>query len=100
MRTNTARLGGFSLKWYMTRGINDAIADNADFAKELDKAIKRYLAFDWGDLGEEDKQLNDDAVKNPGSDRILARYNTSKSGVYIITEADGSATTILFCSEY
>ena len=47
MRTNTARLGGFSLKWYMTRGINDAIADNADFAKELDKAIKRYLAFDW-----------------------------------------------------
>lgn len=99
-KDTTATLGGFSLKWYMTRGINGAIADSTDFAIEIDKAIKRYLACDWGDLGEEDKQLNDDAVKDPGSDRILARYNTSKGGVYIITEVDASTTTILFCSEY
>lgn len=100
MSEDTATLEGFSLKWYMTRGINGAIADSTEFAIEIDKAIKRYLVCDWGDLGAEDKQLNDDAGKAPGSDRILARYNTSKGGVYIITEADASTTTILFCSEY
>lgn len=53
----TAKLGGFSLKWYMTRGINDAIADSTGFAKEIDQAVKRYIAGDWGDLGDEDKEL-------------------------------------------
>ena len=48
---------------------------------------------------EEDKQMNDEAIKS-GNDRILAAYETSKGNIYIITEHDRSATTILFADEY
>ena len=43
--------------------------------------------------------MNDEAIKN-GNDRILASYETSKGKIYIITENDRSATTILFTNEY
>lgn len=48
---------------------------------------------------EEDKQMNDEAVRS-GNNRILASYETSKGKIYIITEHDRSATTILFANEY
>lgn len=51
-------------KVYMTRGINDTIADNEKFSKEVIQALQKYKAHNWGDLCEEDKQLNDEAVIN------------------------------------
>ena len=66
--------------------------------------LSRHVAQDWGDLDEEDKQLNDQAVQD-GS-RILSAYHTSDdTKLWIITEAeDGSgqraATTILLPQEY
>ena len=66
--------------------------------------LQRHLLGDWGDLDDEDKAMNDQALID-GS-RILSAY-TTKSGVriWIITEAedeDGNraATTILLPSEY
>jgi len=54
---------------------------------------------DWGTVSDEDKALNDQSVKD-GS-RILSAYllNTGVS-VWIITEADRSATTFLLPEEY
>ena len=43
--------------------------------------------------------MNDEAVRS-GNNRILASYETSKGKIYIITEYDRSATTILFADEY
>lgn len=84
----------------MTRGVNEKIATNSHFAKFVANSIRRYFNHDWGDLCEEDKKMNDSAVKN-NDDRIVARYNyTSNGDIYIITEWDGSVTTILFCNEY
>ena len=62
--------------------------------------LSRHVAGDWGELeSEEDKRLNDQAVA--GGERILSAYRT-KAGekIWIITEADRSATTILLPSEY
>ena len=62
--------------------------------------LSRHAAGDWGELeSEEDKRLNDDAVAN--GERILSVYRM-KTGekIWIITEADRSATTILLPSEY
>ena len=62
--------------------------------------VNRYCDCDWGEMCDEDKALNDEAVKN-GDDRIFAAYE--KEGlpkIYIITEWDRSATTILFPDEY
>lgn len=83
----------------MTRGINNAIAESEDFAKFVTESFKRYLRYDWGNLCDEDKEMNDLALKND-NDRIVARYDNISGNIYIITEWDRSATTILFCNEY
>ena len=82
-----------------TRGINDEVADNEVFAKEVLASLRRYNSCDWGELCDEDKQMNDNALKF-GNDRIFASYQTSKGKIYIITEWDRSVTTILFANEY
>ena len=57
------------------------------------------MAGDWGEVDEEDKRLNDAALKD--GTRLLSAYVTSRgAGLWIITEADRSATTILLPSEY
>ena len=84
----------------ITRGLNDAIAENEQAAKDVTKAMQQYLSGDWGILCEEDKAMNDAAVKDPGSDRILAKYATAAGEIYIITEYDRSYTTLMFCHEY
>lgn len=67
--------------------------------KEIFKALSRHQNGDWGDLCEEDKKANDEAVEQ--GFRILSAYKT-KDGTkfWIITEADRSATTILLPEEY
>lgn len=82
-----------------TRGIYEACQESPDFLKEVQEAFFKYISCDWGDLCEDDQDANNSAVEN-NDDRILAKYNTSKGGIYIITEWDRSATTILFCNEY
>lgn len=58
----------------------------------------RHARNDWGDMCDDDKAANDQALIN-GS-RIFSGYETSEGKVWIITEADRSATTMLFPSEY
>lgn len=87
-------------KTVMTRGIAQAIRENASFGSEINKAFNRYISGDWGDLlGWEDKEMNDLAVIRK-NDRIFAKYETSEGPIYIITEWDRSATTVLFTYEY
>jgi len=61
--------------------------------------LARHQAGDWGDLGEEDRRENELSVRE--GFRILSAYHT-KRGVklWVITEADRSATTILTPEEY
>ncbi len=73
--------------------------EDSTFAKEVETAFKKYINADWGITCKEDKAMNDEAVSS-GSDRILAKYPTCKGDIFIITEWDRSATTILFCDEY
>ena len=79
----------------ITKGVNAKISESIEFSKFFLESIAKYRNCDWGDIPEEDKRMNDSAVKN-GDDRIVARYND----IYIITEYDRSATTILFTHEY
>ncbi|MBP2071187.1 hypothetical protein [Thermoanaerobacterium butyriciformans] len=81
-----------------TRGVADEMEGSPEFAREVAAAFNRYQSKDWGDLSQVDKELNDLAVKT--GERILAAYETSKGKIWIITEWDRSATTILFPIEY
>jgi hypothetical protein len=66
--------------------------------------LARHLRGQWGDLSDEDRRLNDEALKD-GS-RLLSAY-ALKTGqkVWVITEAaddhrSRAATTILLPDEY
>jgi hypothetical protein len=60
--------------------------------------ILRHVTGDWGDLCDDDKELNDDALRD--GDRLLSAYRLGTGvKVWIITEGDRSVTTILLPSE-
>jgi hypothetical protein len=61
--------------------------------------LKRHHSGDWGDLCDEDKEINNDAVKSK-QDRILSAYIVDGVKLYVITEWDYSVTTILLASDY
>jgi hypothetical protein len=61
--------------------------------------LKRHKTGDWGDLEQCDKDENDFSVKN--NLRIFSAYHIENdTKIWIITEYDRSATTILLPSEY
>ena len=60
--------------------------------------IRRHLRGDWGDLGADDKKLNDEAVTDRS--RIVSAYAIAGIKIYVITEWDRSYTTVLLASEY
>ncbi|MDX3904051.1 hypothetical protein AB6W79_11090 [Pasteurella multocida] len=64
----------------------------------LIELLNRYCYGDWGNLCDEDKQANVEAVEHGG--RVFARYDVEDESLYIITESDRSYTTILFSYEY
>ena len=82
----------------VTRGVNDKVADDEEFAKLVLDSLKRHVNGDWGDLCEEDRKENELSVKQ--GFRILSAYRCNEEKIWIITEADRSATTILFPEEY
>ncbi len=75
------------------RSLEEAGQTSAEF-------LDRHVEGDWGDaLDNEDKQENEFSVQH--GFRILSAYTTSAGEkVWVITEADRSATTLLLPEEY
>lgn len=61
--------------------------------------LTRHLQGDWGDVVEDDKKANDEALYCGG--RLVSAYDLPGSDqVWVITEADRSSTTFLLPDEY
>lgn len=61
--------------------------------------LSRHQAGDWGELCAEDVQENELSLRE--GFRLLSAYHTNKGvKLWIITEADRSATTLLLPEEY
>ena len=60
--------------------------------------IERHARGDWGDLDTEDKCANDNALEHGG--RLFSSYRVGTAKVWIISEADRSATTVLLPEDY
>ena len=83
----------------MTRGVNDLVAEDEAFAKFVMSSLTRHRRGDWGNLTDEDIQENELSLK--AGYRLLSSYVVEGlPKIWIITEADRSATTILFPDEY
>lgn len=82
----------------MTQGVAE-LADKDTL--DVTHYLKRHFAGDWGDLEYYDRTSNQHALANGG--RLLSRYTLDddlEPELWIITEADRSATTVLLPSEY
>jgi hypothetical protein len=61
--------------------------------------LTRHAGCDWGDLTHEDQKENEYALKH--GLRLLSSYRTNAGEkLWIITESDRSATTVLLPDEY
>ncbi len=84
---------------FLTAGINSQILEEVRFEMFVIECVKRHLSGDWGNLCEEDKKENELSLKE--GYRLLGSYKyKDEIKIWIITEADRSATTILFPEEY
>jgi len=83
----------------MTAGVNNQVAENEAFAKFVTSSLTRHLKGDWGNLSAGDKKENELSLKE--GFRLLSAYEADGlPKIWIITEADRSATTTLFPDEY
>ena len=72
----------------------------------LDLVMGRHVVGEWGDLCEEDRELNMHSIAH--GMRIFSSYKlgattsecTSTETIFVITEADRSSTTILRWDDY
>lgn len=64
-----------------------------------DEFLDRHFRGNWGEVCDEDRESNDQAVTE--GERILSSYQTNDGvKIWVITEADRSATTLLLPEEY
>lgn len=82
-----------------TRAVADAMNDPAHAALYM-VFLGRHASGDWGDLDPEDTAANDAALIHGG--RLFSAYTLPDDAgrLWIITEADRSATTLLYPEEY
>ena len=84
-----------------TRGVVETLAGlGLGVDGSLDPYLARHAAGDWGELDHEDQAANDWAVIL-GDERLLSAYRlVDRTRIWVITEADRSATTVLLPDEY
>src|SRR6266498_1473525 len=81
---------------FITPGAQEALEIAGQTAIQF---LRRHMSCDWGELSEDDIRENELSL-NEGF-RLLSNYRTTKGQqLWIITEADRSATTILLPSDY
>jgi hypothetical protein len=81
---------------FITPGAEEALQLAGQTAIEF---LRRHMTGDWGELSADDLKENELSLEQ--GFRLLSRYHTANGErIWIITEADRSATTILLPIEY
>ena len=83
-----------------TAAVHERMEKDKRFSHFAIFSLYRHLNGDWGDLEQEDKDVNEEALSS--GDRLFSAYiyKPTNEKIWIITEWDRSATTILFPSDY
>ena len=96
-RNGRVKFARFSLgQTFITPGAQEALQIAGQTELEF---LRRHTSGDWGELSEDDIQENELSLRK--GFRLLSAYLTAKGQkLWIITEADRSATTLLLPDEY
>jgi hypothetical protein len=66
---------------------------------DVQLGLQRHQAGDWGELAEDDREENDNALRT--GLRLLSAYRaTNGVNFWVVTETDRSATTVLLPEDY
>jgi len=85
----------------MTRGVNNAVADDAQLAKQIIGWLASHRRGECPHLDEHDRGANRRAIAIV--ERVLTSWPTGRTDqptLWIITERDRSVTTLLWPDEY
>lgn len=83
----------------VTRGVAEKMKIIDKFYMHVQLSVSRHLAGDWGDLSDDDRVANEQALQS--GDRLFSAYTMEgMPKIWVITECDRSATTVLFPDEY
>lgn len=82
----------------MTCGVQAVLTDLQWGQDKILPMLVSHLTGQWGEVPAGDRQTNDAAVRSGG--RIISSYWMGAEKVWVITEADRSATTFLLPAEY
>jgi hypothetical protein len=80
---------------FVTAGA-EALLDRT--GQDTESLLRRHQSGDWGELGDDDRQANDDALRHGG--RLFSSYRIRGEKVWVITEADRRSSTVLLPDEY
>ena len=81
----------------VTASIDARMKSDAEFDKFVKVSLGRFKKGDWGVLCDEDKAEANKAATN--GQMVMGAYARNGEEIWIITEWDRSATTILFPHE-
>lgn len=87
----------------MTSGVAewiDPTEDDGVINIKVGECLYRHACGDWGDVDDEDREVNDRGVDPLHPTRLVSSYDIDGTTIWIITERDRSSTTLLFPSEY
>lgn len=88
----------------VTASVSSLMSSDLSFHTFIYMSLMRHESGDWGEVPEEDHESNELALV--AGRRIFSVYHCTESHsvhgdrIYIITEADRSATTVLWPREY
>ncbi len=84
--------------------LSEVCADEDTFNIEVAGVMARHVNGDWGDVDAHDRKANDEAIAHEGDpdlmSRVMSVYDIRGVRVWVITEADRSATTLLLPENY
>lgn len=87
-----------SLRVVMTNGVNYLVESGEIQDKDLLSALLKFNSDDWGILSDEDKELQNELLKNPKSkyiDRFMGVYMINENKIWIMSEYDYSIKSLL-----
>lgn len=88
-------------KFKTGRTVATPAALDAFTQRDMCICLKRHCKGDWGDVCEADRQSNEEALNPECPARIMSVYKQLDGRtLWIITEADRSATTVLLPEDY
>lgn len=85
----------------MTRGIALKTKTSWIYKRFVEDSLNKFINEDFGDISDEDKQTNIEALENDGM--VMGAYILGNVKIWIMREPDGKGsfvTTILFPNEY